>query len=115
MFIAKPLFGPGFGINGSSISFHTMIASKNKNSIIKRRRFFCRFHKFFNTVIGISKSLVFGQRFKSVLQQFISCNYRAHKVFIFLRNIKRAVVIGCLYDGKKRFLFFSQYIICLQE
>ena len=102
------LVGPAFWEHFTRIATDAMIAYKNKNGIVEILFFFRCFYKLPVTKICVTKSIHFviglkAKPFERICGEvdYFECG------FVFIGNTVRAVVIGCLYNGKKRFRFVS--------
>ena len=66
MLTGKALFCPAFRkIIQCAVVTDAMVANKNKNGIFKICFFFCRFHKFLKTKIGVAESIHLFITFKT--------------------------------------------------
>ena len=103
MLTGKPLLRPAIGVQSPGIPSNTMIASKNKNGISKIFLFLSGFKKLLVTKISIPECIQLINIFKAIFMNGIIrkiCLFKLCKVFS--RNSIRTMIIGGLYDGKKK-------------
>ena len=116
MLTGKPLLRPAIGVQSPGIPSNTMIASKNKNGISKIFLFLSGFKKLLVTKISIPECIQLINIFKAIFMNGIIRKIYLFKLCkVFNRNSIRTMIIGGLYDGKKRMLLFGQRVAGLQK